>query len=106
MANGVALRVEGSWDAARSRLVASKASVRARDVTAGEVSLIGLVSDYVNATDFSVRGMPVTTNAGTVVGAGCSIAAVVDGTAVRTWFYRTGITQPWIALQINKVSWN
>ena len=31
---------------------------------------------------------------------------VVDGTAVRTWFYRTGITQPWIALQINKVSWN
>ena len=32
--------------------------------------------------------------------------AVVDGTAVRTWFYRTGITQPWIALQINKVSWN
>lgn len=75
IANGVALRVEGTWDGVRSRLVASKVSVRLRDTAAAEVNLIGLVSDFVSSTDFSVRGMQVTTNAGTVLGSGCSIGA-------------------------------
>jgi Domain of unknown function (DUF5666) len=75
VANGVALRVEGSYDSGTSRLVASKASVRLRDTTAGDVTLIGLVGDYVSNTDFTVRGVPVTTDANTVVGAGCSIGA-------------------------------
>jgi len=30
---------------------------------------------------------------------------IVDGTPVRTWFYRTGPLQPWIALKVVKVSW-
>jgi hypothetical protein len=77
VANGVGLRVEGTFDAARALLVATKASVRPRDVTAGQVTLIGMVTDYVNATDFNVRGMQVTTNAGTAVASNCSIAAGV-----------------------------
>ena len=84
--NGVALRVEGSYDNARSRLVASKASVRTRDVTAGNLTLIGLVSDFVSSSDFSVRGVPVTTNGSTSFGVGCSVApgtiVSITGTAV------------------------
>lgn len=75
VANGVALRVDGLWDATRARLVATQASVRARDSTAGDVTLIGMVSDFVSSTDFSVRGVAVTTDAGTTVGAGCTVAA-------------------------------
>ena len=75
VANGAGLRVEGSYDSGNGRLVATKASVRLRDITAGDVTLIGLVADYVSAADFTVRGMPVTTDANTVVGAGCTIAA-------------------------------
>ncbi len=75
VADGKVLRVEGSWDAERSRLVASKASVRVRDAAAGTVTLIGLVSDFVSTSDFTVRGVPVTTDGSTTVAAGCSVAA-------------------------------
>jgi hypothetical protein len=75
VADGRVLRVEGSWDADRGRLVASKASVRLRDAAAGTVTLIGLVSDFVSTSDFTVRGVPVTTDNSTVVAAGCSLAA-------------------------------
>lgn len=75
VANGVAMRVEGSYDATTQRLVATKAGVRLRDATAGKVTLIGMVSDYVSATDFTVRGVPVTTNGSTAVAGGCTIAA-------------------------------
>ena len=75
VADGRVLRVEGSWDADRGRLVASKASVRLRDTTAGTVTLIGLVSDFVSTSDFNVRGVPVSTDSSTTVAAGCSIAA-------------------------------
>lgn len=74
VANGVAMRVEGSYDSARARLVATKASVRLRDLSAGDVTLIGMVSDFVSTSDFSVRGVPVTTTGATTVGAGCTIA--------------------------------
>ncbi len=91
VANGVALRVEGSFNTGTQRLVATKASVRLRDATAGDVTLIGLVSDYVSATDFSVRGVPVTTNGSTSFGVGCNpvggtivaiTGSVVDATVV------------------------
>ena len=72
VANGVAMRVEGSYDSANSRLVATRASVRLRDLSAGDVTLIGLVSDFVSASDFTVRGVPVATDANTVIGAGCT----------------------------------
>jgi hypothetical protein len=75
VANGIAMRVEGIYDSTASHLVATRASMRMRDLTAGDVTLIGLVSDYVSATDFTVRGVPVTTDANTVVGAGCTIGA-------------------------------
>jgi hypothetical protein len=73
VADGRVLRVEGSWDAERGRLVASKASVRLRDTAAGTVTLIGLVSDFISTTDFTVRGVPVTTDGSTTVAAGCAI---------------------------------
>ena len=75
VANGVGLRVEGTFDSARGLLVATKASVRPRDPTAGQVTLIGMVSDFVSTTDFNVRGVQLTTNAGTSVAGGCTIAA-------------------------------
>ena len=75
VANGVAMRVEGSYNATTQRLVATRASVRLRDAAAGNVTLIGMVSDFVSATDFSVRGVPVTTNGSTAVAGGCTIAA-------------------------------
>lgn len=74
VANGAVLRVEGSWDADRNRLIASKASVRLRDTAAGTVTLIGMVSDFVSTSDFTVRGVPVSTDGSTTVAAGCSVA--------------------------------
>jgi hypothetical protein len=71
--NGASLRVEGRWDAANSRLRASTASVRSRDLTAGDITLIGAISDYISSSDFSVRGVPVTTTAATLLGAGCTL---------------------------------
>lgn len=74
VANGVALRVEGTWDAAHSKVVATSAAVRLHDTAAGEVTLIGLVADYVSGTDFTVRGVPVTTGGATTVAPGCTVA--------------------------------
>ncbi len=74
VANGVALRVEGTWDAAKGHVAATKAAVRQHDSTAGEVTLIGLVADYVSGTDFTVRGVSVGTGGGTTVAAGCTVA--------------------------------
>jgi hypothetical protein len=74
VANGVAMRVEGNYDSGSGRLVATRASVRLRDLTAADVTLIGLVSDFVSTSDFTVRGVPVTTDGNTVFGTGCSIA--------------------------------
>jgi hypothetical protein len=71
--DGAVLRVEGSWDADRSLLVATKAGVRRRDSAAGTVTLIGLVSDFVSSSDFSVRGVPVATDGATAVAAGCTL---------------------------------
>jgi hypothetical protein len=71
--DGAVLRVEGSWDADRSLLVATKAGVRRRDSAAGTVTLIGLVSDFVSSSDFSVRGVPVATDGTTAFGAGCTL---------------------------------
>jgi hypothetical protein len=34
------------------------------------------------------------------------VGNVVNGAAVRTWFYRTGPLQPWIALQVSQLVWN
>jgi hypothetical protein len=58
----------------------------ARDVTAGSLT--------VNRIQMAI--LPGTS----VIDAG-----IVDGTPVRTWFYRTGPLQPWIALKVVKVSW-
>lgn len=74
VANAVALRVEGSWDADKQRLVASKVSVRLRELGVGNVTLIGQVSDFVSTSDFSVRGVPVSTSGATTVAPGCTVA--------------------------------
>jgi len=59
----------------------------ARDVTAGSLTVGRIQMAIVPGT--------------TTIDSG-----VVDGTPVRTWFYRTGPLQPWVALKVNKVSWN
>jgi hypothetical protein len=59
----------------------------AHDVTAGSLT--------VNRIQMAI--VPGTTTLG---------GTVVNGTAVRTWFYRTGPLQPWIAVQVTPVVWN
>lgn len=101
VANGVGLRVEGSFDSARGLLVATKASVRPRDVAAGQVTLIGMVSDFVSTTDFNVRGMPVTTNASTSVASNCTIAAgtivAITGTVAESQVVAETVACPALA---------
>jgi hypothetical protein len=41
-----------------------------------------------------------------VPGTSTVVGTVVDGTAVRTWFFRTGPLQPWTALKVTPVTWN
>jgi hypothetical protein len=59
----------------------------AQDVTAGSLTVRRIQMAIV----------PGTTN---IVG------NVVNGTPVRTWFYRTGPAQPFIALEVREVVWN
>ena len=73
VANGASLRVEGTWNAAGSHVVATRASVRSQDATAADVTLIGMVADYVSGTSFTVRGVPVTTDGATTFGSGCAV---------------------------------
>lgn len=91
VANGRTIHVRGSFDAASGKLVARAVAVRrAAD---GVVTLVGSVSDFAtdgSTTFFRVRGVPVTTNAGTTFGAGCivgddrivSVAGAISGAAV------------------------
>jgi hypothetical protein len=73
VANGVFLRVEGTWDATQAKLIVRKAGVRRLDLAAGDVTLIGQVADFVDATNFTVRGVPVTSDGNTVFDSSCTL---------------------------------
>ncbi len=103
VADGKVLHVRGTFDATSGKLVARTVAVRrAAD---GVVTLIGSVSDY--ATDgttayFRVRGVPVTTNANTTFGAGCSVdddkVVAVAGSIVGSSVLATRIECPALAV--------
>ena len=71
----------GRWWAAYALLPGGLA----RDVTAGSLT-VGRIQMAI---------VPGTTNID---------SGIVDGTPVRTWFYRSGLS--WVALKVAKVSWN
>jgi hypothetical protein len=76
VADGRTLHVRGTFDAANGVLVASAVAARQRDPNAGVITLIGTVSEFASAgseTNFRVRGVPVSTDANTVIQAGCTI---------------------------------
>ena len=60
----------------------------------------GIAHD-VSATGLTVGRITMNIVPGTTVVNG----TVVDGTPVRTWFYRTSILAPWTALQVTAITW-
>jgi hypothetical protein len=75
--DGRNLHVRGSFDAASGKLVARAVAVRRGDPEAGLVTLIGNVSDFASdggETFFRVRGVPVTTDAGTTYVGSCAVS--------------------------------
>ena len=69
--NGRYVKVQGSY--VGDKLVATRVAVRRLIAGETDVRLIGLVSDFIDAGNFSVRGVPVSAAPG-VVAAGCTIA--------------------------------
>jgi len=65
LANGRAVRVEGTWSA--GKVVASKVKF-VRDEGDAEVSLTGAITDFVSISSFKVRGVPVDASTATLSG--------------------------------------
>ena len=72
VANGRYVKVKGSY--AGDKLMATNIAVRRLIAGETDVRLIGLVTDFIDAGNFSVRGVPVSAAPG-VVAAGCTVAA-------------------------------
>ncbi|WP_374401484.1 DUF5666 domain-containing protein [Niveibacterium sp.] len=65
LANGRAVRVEGTWSA--GKVVASKVKF-VRDEGDAEVSLTGAITDFVSISSFKLRGVPVDASSATFSG--------------------------------------
>lgn len=103
VADGRTVHVRGAFDAASGKLVATAVAVRR--ASDGVITLLGSVSDYATdgtSTYFRVRGVPVTTNASTVFGAGCTVGddriVAVAGTISGSSVLATGIECPALAV--------
>ena len=81
LANGRWVELRGTLDATTNTLVATQLRFRKIEVEHEEVKLRGAITDFVDLTNFKVRGVPVTTDASTVVGASCT-APLANGTLV------------------------
>ncbi len=81
LANGRWVELRGTLDAATNKLVATKLVFRKLEHPHEEVKLRGAITDFVDMTSFKVRGVPVTTDGNTVVGASCS-SPLANGTLV------------------------
>ena len=70
----------------------------------GGVQLFGSfgIAHDVSAGSLTVNQIQMNLVPGTTTVSG----SVVDGTQVRTWFYRTGSSGPWTAQQVSQVVWN
>lgn len=75
IANGKTVHVRGTFDATSGKLVARAVAVRA--ASDGVVTLLGSVSDFTDdgtSKTFRVRGVPVSTDANTVMGCALTVA--------------------------------
>ncbi|WP_374602563.1 DUF5666 domain-containing protein [Niveibacterium sp.] len=78
LANGRAVRVEGTWTA--GKVVASKVKF-VRDEGDAEVSLTGAITDFVSVSSFKVRGVPV--DASTATLSGGTVDNLANGVLVK-----------------------
>jgi hypothetical protein len=82
LTNGKWVFVRGSLDATTGVLKADRVILRGhRDEDGDAPRLKGAITDFVDMTHFKVRGVPVTTDANTVIGASCP-NPLADGTLV------------------------
>ena len=81
LANGRWVELRGTLDATTNTLVATRVVFRRLDRPHEEVKLRGAITDYVDATSFKVRGVPVTTDSTTTIGATCP-SPLANGTLV------------------------
>ena len=70
LADGKYVEVRGQLNDAGTELVATRVVIRLRS-SLPEVKLTGVITDYVDAQNFKVRGVPVTTDASTVLDNDC-----------------------------------
>jgi hypothetical protein len=81
LANGKWVGIRGTLDATGTKVAATRVIVR-RGEGLPEVSLRGAITDYVDAQNFKVRGVPVTTDASTVIDSSCP-SPLANGTLVE-----------------------
>lgn len=81
LANDKWVDVRGSIDGTTGVVTATRVVFRRAPTDRVAVSLKGAITDYVDATNFKVRGVPVSTDASTVIGSTCP-APLADGTLV------------------------
>lgn len=81
LADGRWVDVRGTIDATTGLVTATRVAFRRMQDDRVVVRLKGAITDFVDAANFKVRGVPVSTDASTVVGAGCP-APLADGTLV------------------------
>jgi Domain of unknown function (DUF5666) len=81
LANGRWVELRGTLDAATNKLVATKVVFRRLDRPHEEVKLRGAITDFVDMSSFKVRGVPVTTDGNTTIGASCT-SPLGNGTLV------------------------
>ena len=81
LANGRWVALRGTLDTTTNTLVATRVVFHRIEDLLGDVKLRGAVSDFVDMSSFKVRGVPVTTDSSTVIGASCP-ATLANGTLV------------------------
>ena len=81
LANGRWLELRGTLDTTTNTLVATRVVFRKLERLHEEVKLRGAITDFVDMTSFKVRGVPVTTDGSTTIGASCT-SPLADGTLV------------------------
>jgi hypothetical protein len=81
LANGRWVALRGTLDAATNKLVATRVVFHKLDRLHEEVKLRGAINDFVDMTSFRVRGVPVTTDGNTTIGASCT-SPLANGTLV------------------------
>jgi len=81
LANGRWVVLRGTLDAATNKLVATRVVFHKLDRLHEEVKLRGAITDFVDMSSFRVRGVPITTDGNTTVGASCT-SPLANGTLV------------------------